>query len=147
MIVDTSALLAFFDRDEPDHDAVTRAISSTDDRLVVSPYVLAEVDYLVGTRRGVETELAVLRELAGGAWDLAVMTTEDVEHATQVIERYADQEIGLADASIVVLARRYGTRTIATLDRRHFDVVRPLDGGRFTVVPPERPPRTRDRPR
>ena len=52
-----------------------------------------------------------------------------------MIERYADQEIGLADASIVVLARRHGTRTIATLDRRHFDVVRPLDGGRFTVVP------------
>ena len=74
MIVDTSALLAFFDRDEPDHDAVTRVLSSTSEPLVVSPYVLAEVDYLVGSRRGVETELAVLRELAGGAWDLATMT-------------------------------------------------------------------------
>ena len=135
MIVDTSALLAFFDRDEPDHDAVTTIISSTDKRLVVSPYVLAEVDNLVATRRGVETELAVLRELAGGAWDLAAMSAEDVEHALQVIERYADQEIGLADASIVVLAKRHATRTIATLDRRHFSVVRPLDGGRFTVVP------------
>ena len=136
MIVDTSALLAFFDRDEPDHDAVVRAISSTDERLIVSPYVLAEVDYLIGSRRGVEAELAVLQELAGGAWDLAAMSGEDIERAALVIERYADQEIGLADASIVVLARRHGTRTIATLDRRHFDVLRPLDGGRFTVVPP-----------
>lgn len=139
MIVDTSALLAFFDRDEPDHDAVVRAISSTLDPLVVSPYVLAEVDYLIGSRRGVEIELAVLRELAGGAWYLAAMTGEDIERAALVIERYADQEIGLADASIVVLARRHATRTVATLDRRHFDVLRPLDGGRFTVVPPRRP--------
>ena len=43
--------------------------------------------------------------------------------------------LALADASIVVLADRYRTRTIATLDRRHFDVVRPLSGGRFSVVP------------
>jgi predicted nucleic acid-binding protein len=140
VIIDTSALLAFFDRDEPDHEAVKRAISSTHDPLVVSPYVLAEVDYLVGSRRGVEVELAVLRELAGGAWYVAAMTGEDIERAARVIERYADQEIGLADASIVVLARRHATRTVATLDRRHFDVLRPLDGGRFTVVPPRRPP-------
>jgi predicted nucleic acid-binding protein len=52
-----------------------------------------------------------------------------------VIEQYAGQGIGVADASIVVLADRLGTRTIATLDRRHFEVLRPLAGGRFTIVP------------
>ncbi len=52
-----------------------------------------------------------------------------------VVERYADQSIGVADASNVVLAGRYRTRTIATLDRRHFEVIRPTGGGRFTVLP------------
>jgi predicted nucleic acid-binding protein len=52
-----------------------------------------------------------------------------------VIERYADQSIGVADASNVVLAERYRTRTIVTLDRRHFDVLRPLSGGRFRILP------------
>jgi predicted nucleic acid-binding protein len=52
-----------------------------------------------------------------------------------VIERYGDHEVGVADASIVVLAARYRTRHVATLDRRHFDVRRPLDGGRFRIVP------------
>jgi uncharacterized protein len=51
------------------------------------------------------------------------------------VERYSDQAIGIADASIVVLAARYRTRVIATFDRRHFDVLRPASGGRFTIVP------------
>jgi predicted nucleic acid-binding protein len=52
-----------------------------------------------------------------------------------VIEQYQDQGVGLADASLVVLADRFRTRTIATLDRRHFEVLRPLAGGRFKIVP------------
>ena len=135
MIVDTSALLAFFDTDEPDHDAVSRIIDAATEPLVVSPYVVAELDYLVGSRLRVAAELAVLTELAGGAWDLAAFGTEDLAEATSVIEHHADQSIGVADASNVVLAARYQTRVIVTLDRRHFDVVRPLAGGRFTILP------------
>lgn len=135
MIVDTSALLAYFDSAEPDHAAVSRAINGSDEALVVSPYVVAELDYLVATRVGVGAELAVLRELSGGAWELADFTAADVERAAAVIEKYRDQNIGIADASNVVLAQRYQTRTMATLDHRHFTVLRPLDGGRFTLVP------------
>lgn len=65
IIADTSALLAFFNRAEPKHAAVTSVVESARDPLVVSPYVVAEVDYLVTSRHGVEAELAVLTELAG----------------------------------------------------------------------------------
>jgi predicted nucleic acid-binding protein len=135
VIVDTSALLAYFDAREPDHDAVSRVIDGSDEALVLSPYVIAELDYLVATRVGVDAELAVLRELTGGAWELAVFGVPDLEQAASVIEKYRDQQIGAARASSVVLADRYQTRTIATLDRRHFTVVRPMGGGRFAVVP------------
>ena len=135
MIVDTSALLAFFDSDEPDHQAVSAVLGDATEPLIVSPYVVAELDYLVASRLGVAAELAMLRELAGGAWDLPAMAADDLSQARSVIERYADQRIGVADASNVVLATRYRTRTIVTLDRRHFDVLRPLNGGRFTILP------------
>jgi predicted nucleic acid-binding protein len=135
VIVDTSALLAFFDTDEPDHAAVTSIVDTATEPLVISPYVVAELDYLVASRLGVSAELAVLRELAGGAWDMATFGTEDMAQARAVIERYADQSIGLADASIVILAARYQTRTVVTLDRRHFGVLRPIDGGRFEILP------------
>ena len=135
MIVDTSALLAFFDTDEPDHAAVSGVLASASEPLVVSPYVVAELDYLVASRLGVPAELAVLHELSSGAWDLPGLGSEDLSEARAVVERYADQWIGVADASNVVLAARYRTRTIATLDRRHFDVIRPTGGGRFTILP------------
>lgn len=135
MIVDTSALLAFFDTDEPDHDAVSAVINETIEPIVVSPYVVAEVDHLVATRLGVKAETAVLRELTGGAWTLATIDVADLIKIVSVIERYDDQAIGVADASNVVLADRYRTSTVATLDRRHFDVLRPLNGGHFVVLP------------
>lgn len=135
MIVDTSALLAFFDSDEPDHQAVSAVLGGATEPLIVSPYVVAELDYLVASRLGVAAELAALRELAGGAWDLPAIAADDLSQARSVIERYADQRIGVADASNVVLANRYRTRTIVTLDRRHFNVLRPLTGGRFTILP------------
>ncbi|MEP7379263.1 MAG: PIN domain-containing protein [Chloroflexota bacterium] len=135
MIIDTSALLAYFDTDEPDHEAVKLVIEEATEPLIVSPYVVAEVDYLVASRLGVAAELTVLKELSGGAWDLPAMEAEDIGRACSVIDRYADQRLGIADASIVVLAARYRTRTIVTLDHRHFDVVRPLGGGRFQVLP------------
>ena len=135
MIVDTSALLAYFDTDEPDHQAVAAVLDDTDEPLVVSPYVVAELDYLVASRLGVAAELAVLAELAGGAWDLPAIDAGGLQDARAIIERYADQRIGVADASNVVLAARYRTQTIVTLDRRHFDVLRPIAGGHFTVLP------------
>ncbi len=134
VIVDTSVLLAFFDASEPDHEAVSDLLAVAD-VLVVSPYVVAELDYLVATRHGVDDELAVLDELAGGAWDLAEFDDEGLRRAREVIASYRDEAIGVADASLVVLAERYRTRTIATLDRRHFDVVRSPDGGFFEVLP------------
>lgn len=102
---------------------------------MVSPYVLAEVDYLLATKLGLAAELAALQELSTGAYELAQVGPADLARIAKVIERYGDQELGVADASLVVLADRYETRRILTLDQRHFTVLRPLRGGRLRVLP------------
>jgi len=135
MIADTSGLLAFFNRAEPEHDAARTAVAGLDAPLVVSPYVVAELDYLVATRVGVKAELAVLDELTGGAYDLTSFGADDLARAAEVIAKYRDQSVGIADASIVVLADRHRTREVLTLDHRHFGVLRPLSGGRFKLLP------------
>ena len=135
MIADTSGLLAFFNHDEPDHARVTAAVEAATEPLVVSPYVVAELDYLVATRLGVAAELTILDELTGGAYHLAAFGLAELARARAVVERYHDQQIGVADASIVVLADLHRTREVLTLDRRHFDVLRPLSGGRFRLRP------------
>ena len=136
MIVDTSALLAWFNDREPQHARVGATLAeASNEPLVVSPFVVAELDYLLATKIGIRAELAALAELSAGGWELPAIDGADLAVINDLIARYADQAIGAADASMVVLAARYRTRTIATLDRRHFGVLRPLDGGRFTVVP------------
>ena len=135
IIADTSGLIAFFSESGHQHERVASWFDKNDDVMVVSPYVMAELDYLVATRKGVDAELAVLAELSSGAYELASMTTDDVATAQRVIARYRDLGVGLADASMAVLAQRYGTRTILTLDHKHFSVLRPLDGGLFKIVP------------
>jgi hypothetical protein len=135
IVADTSGLLALFNAKEPDHEAVRSVVESYDDPLVVSPFVVAELDYLLATRHGVDAELAVLDELGAGAYELAAVGTDELNKAATVVAKYRDQDIGVTDASLVVLAAHYATRTILTLDRRHFAVLRPLDGGRFRLVP------------
>ena len=124
-----------FNRSEPAHEAVVSTLKSPSDQLVVSPYVIAELDYLIATRVGVAAETAVLEELAGGAYILPSFSEKDLAAAIGVVAEYSDLGIGIADASIVVLAQRYATATILTLDRRHFGALRPATGGAFTLLP------------
>jgi len=71
ILADTSGLLALFNEREPQHPAVRAVLHHEEAPLLVSPYVVAELDYLVGTRIGVKAELAVLRELSGPGYELA----------------------------------------------------------------------------
>jgi hypothetical protein len=81
------------------------------------------------------SELRVLNDVAAGVYRLADFGPRDVGRAAAVAERYEDLKISLAGASIVVLAERYETTNLLTLDQRHFRVVAPLQGGSFTILP------------
>jgi len=134
IVADTSGLLAWFNSAEPRHRAVRDVIESGEP-LIVSPFVIAELDYLLASRGGVDAEISALEELSGGAYVLPAFGAKDLSRAISVIKTYRDQDIGLTDASLVVLAEQFDTTEVLTLDRRHFDVVRPLTGGYFQVRP------------
>jgi uncharacterized protein len=135
LICDTSGLLAYFDASDAHYASVSSVIAADPGPFVVSPYVVAELDYLLATRRGVPAELAVLGELAGDSWELASLDPSDLRAACAVIDRYQDQAIGAADASLVVLAHRYRTDRLLTLDHRHFRVIRTATGRPFRLLP------------
>jgi predicted nucleic acid-binding protein len=135
LICDTSGLVAFFDASDKHHLRVSNVIARERGPFIVSPFVVAELDYLMATRRDLAAELAVLTELSGGAWELPEFAAEDLRSARDIVERYGDLEVGLTDASQVVLAARYRTQRILTLDRRHFGVVRTAKGKPFTLLP------------
>ena len=135
IVLDTSGLLAWIDASQRLHGAVAAAMDDVAPPYLLSPFVLAELDYLVATRVGRNEEHALLEEIEGGAYDVVTFTNEDVGRARRVITRFGDLQIGLADASIVVIAERYGTHDILTLDERHFRVLTGSDKRPFRLLP------------
>lgn len=119
ILADTSGLLSLYNRREPTHATVVEAVAQEQGPFVVSPYVVAELDYLVATRLGADAEQRVLAELASPAYILATVDRDDLGAGTELISRYAG--IGVADASMPVLADRLGIDRVLTLDRRHFE--------------------------
>jgi predicted nucleic acid-binding protein len=135
LIVDAGALYAQADAEEPRHEAVARVLVAEREALVTTELAVVEADYLILTRLGVGVELAFLEDLAMGTYFVECLTRDELRTAREVVERYRGLRLGLADASLVVLAHRYGTRRILTFDERAFQSVALLQGGSFTVLP------------
>jgi predicted nucleic acid-binding protein len=139
LIVDAGALYAQADADEPQHAAVAEALQAERDSLVTSQIVVAEADYLILRRLGIDVELRFLEDLASGTYVVDALTPPELTIARDVVARYRDLELGLADASLVVLAARWRTRRILTLDERAFRAVSPLQGGSFEILSADGP--------
>jgi uncharacterized protein len=135
LVLDSSGLLAAIDDRQEDHVAAREVFASARRPFLLSPFVLAELDYMILTRMGQWQESALLGEVARGAYRLEPFSTEDVAEAVSVIERYPDLEVGLADASVVVLANRYDTLDVLTLDERRFRVLRGPQDRPFRLLP------------
>ncbi len=135
ILLDTSGLLAALDGSERRHRHAVAALERAAPPWVLSPFVLAELDYLLAARVGAKVERELLREIGRGVYRLECLDADDIAAAERVIDRHPRLGIGLADASIVVLAARYGVRDILTLDERHFRVLRPKGGGVFRILP------------
>lgn len=96
---------------------------------------MAEVAYLLATRLGAEPEIRFLGDLAGGAFAIDHVPAADWLRMAALVAAYRDLPLGTVDASVVAAAERLGIAQIATLDRRHFGVVRPDHVAAFTLLP------------
>jgi predicted nucleic acid-binding protein len=135
IVLDTGGLYAALDANEALHGRTVAALVSSAPPRVVSPFVLAELDSLIATRVGHKAQMALLDEVTRGAYQLDLFSSDDVGHARRTMERYADLGIGLADASVVVLALRHRTLDLLCTDERHFRVLRGTGGKSFRLLP------------
>ncbi|HEX6419384.1 MAG TPA: VapC toxin family PIN domain ribonuclease [Acidimicrobiales bacterium] len=135
LVVDAGALYAQADRNDPAHSAIAAVLKSERRTLVTSQLAVAEADYLIMTRLGVDVEIAFLDDLAAGTFVAECLTPTDLGAARDLVRRYRDLAIGIADASLAVLAARHRTRRVCTVDERCFRAMAPLQGGAFTLLP------------
>jgi predicted nucleic acid-binding protein len=126
LIIDTSGYLAGTIPKHPLYGTVREVLTGADQPPVVSPLVVAEIDYMVLDKAGVEQELAVIEDLTGGAYELPDLDLDDLRSARHLVAKHRDLRIGLTDAVNAVLAERYETNEILTTDQRHFRTVTPL---------------------
>lgn len=139
LVLDAAPLVALADRRDPMYPRIERLLATEAGELVVPAPVTAEVDYIVGRRLGRAARLAFLDDLAAERYVVAALDVDEHGVIVDLEHRYADLDAGLADLSVVVVAGRYHTRRLVTFDERHFRALRPLSGGRFTLLPADGP--------
>jgi predicted nucleic acid-binding protein len=126
LIIDTSGYLAGTAAKHPLSGAIREVLSRVTEPPVVSPLVLAEIDYMVLDKVGVDQELAVIDDLTSGAYQIADLDIDDIRAARGLAARHRDLRIGITDALNAVLADRYDTNELLTTDQRHFRAISPL---------------------
>ena len=135
IVLDTGGLLAAIDGSQRFYDSAKGILKKTQTSLALSPFVLAELDYLISTRIGLNAELSILEEVGRGAYRLEPFSEEEILTARQLVKSYSDLGVGLADASNMVLAHRHDTLDILTLDQRHFRTLRGPQEQPFRLLP------------
>jgi uncharacterized protein len=128
IVVDTGGLYAFLDADDAHHATARVVVTDEPGPFLLSQFVLAELDALVQMRLGVEASAALLDDVSDGAYTLVPFGNDDVARAASLVRQYADLGIGLTDASVAVIADRFGTHDLLCTDERHFRAIRPLRG-------------------
>jgi predicted nucleic acid-binding protein len=135
ILIDTDGLYRALDASARDHEDVRNVLESTDEPLILSPFVLAELDYFIRKKLGQEAQLELLSEIEDGAYELQLFDSNDVAEARSIINQNSALGISLADASIVVLARKLRAQRVLTFDG-HFRKLQPDGATSFFVLLP-----------
>jgi predicted nucleic acid-binding protein len=133
--VDAGPLYAYVDADDRHHAASLELLESYPGPLVVPHLVVTEVVYLLATRLGAAAEVRFLGDLAAGTFTIEPVHPADWLRIAALVWTYRDLPLGTVDASVVAAAERLGIVELATLDRRHFSVVRPAHVAAFALFP------------
>ncbi len=103
--------------------------------LIVPQLVVTEVAYLLETRLGAAAEVRFHGDLAAGNLISDPVRPADWIRIAELVAEYRDLPLGTVDASVITAAERLRVVQLATLDRRHFTVVRPAHASGFEIVP------------
>lgn len=135
LICDTGPLYAAMDIADQDHDACARLLETTSEQVLVPAPVVVELDWLAGQRLGPDAFLSFLADTQDGRIEVINVETQDYERIRELLDRYRDLALGFVDAAVLAIVERRDEPKLATLDHRHFTVVRPRHVPALRLVP------------
>ena len=138
IVLDTGVIYAAFDSGDVNNRACVDLMMDlrvSQYELLVPATVSAEVGYLLQTRLGAAAESDFAKSLALGDFVPIDFLHEDYVRMSALVGKYQDLPLGITDASVIALSERLGLTEVATLDHRHFSVVRPWHVTAFALLP------------
>jgi uncharacterized protein len=138
IVCDTAPLVAAALYRDPNHRRCVDLFAGlrlANREMVLPAPIVAEVGYLLERKAGARAEAVFLRALAEGDFTTVELTAADYARMAELVEQYGDLPLGTSDASVVALAERLNVTEVATLDLRHFTVVRPRHAQALTLLP------------
>lgn len=135
LVLDTGPVLALLDADDPDHRACVDMIDEIDERLVLVAPTLVEIDYWIRRRLTPDVWVTFVRDVGAGSYHVEQVTTDDLVRTAELEATYADLDLGMVDAAVIAVCERLGEEKVATLDHRHFSVVRPRHCRSLEILP------------
>ncbi len=135
LIIDTGPLFAALDRDDDFHVPCRDLVSQFAGELLVPAPVLVEVDYWIHTRLDANAGARFLEDVASGALQVVDLIDIDYSRVVEICRQYADADIGFVDAAVLAIVERLGEAKLATLDRRHFGMLRPAHVSHLQLLP------------
>ena len=133
ILVDAGPLKALVDADDQHHAACVAAVRNIRDHLGTVWPALTEAMYLLAGQP--HAQEALWDMLALGAIQLRPLDQDDVPRMRELMRKYADRPMDMADAALLRVAEREGIQTIFTVDKRDFAVYRIHGRARVTVIP------------
>jgi uncharacterized protein len=135
LILDTGPLLAGLDAADPDHERCSDLLLDAEEELVVPALVMAELDHWCHERLGVSAWLSFLEDLLDGSYRMEFCTEADLARCAELQRAYREHRLGVVDASVLALVERLGETKLATLDHRHFAMLRPRHSDSLELLP------------
>jgi len=135
IIVDTGILYALADVDDAWHEPSKNFVQNILDILIVPITIIPEICYLLNSNLGREAEKKFLTAIIQEELKIESMKNEDFRRVWQLLDTYANINIGFVDASLIAIAERLKINRILTTDRKHFSIIRPRHCSAFDLLP------------
>jgi uncharacterized protein len=135
LILDSGPILAAMDAGDRDHQECAELLSEANEEFVIPAPILPELDYWFHKGMGPDAVLALLDEIRRGVFRVEDLDANDYARVFDLLKTYMDLRVGFVDAAVMSIVERLGEPKLATLDRRHFTIMRPRHVEALELLP------------
>jgi predicted nucleic acid-binding protein len=135
LILDTGLILAAMDAGDRDHGKCAALLGAVKEELVIPAPILPELDYWFHKGMGPDALVELVDEVRRGVFRVEDLNADDYARVVDLLETYVDLRVGFVDAAVMAVVERLGEPKLATLDRRHFTIMRPRHVEALELLP------------